>query len=95
MTLGESTECTVHITHQQFYSLSQLHLVHFSIFNFLPQKDADEFYTELNGKPFNSIESTICYLVYVSRVECMKAFEVSLKAEAQFHSNVKRKILRN
>ncbi|XP_033627537.1 BRCA1-associated protein-like [Asterias rubens] len=45
------------------------------LFKFKHQKDADEFYTELNGKPFNSIESTICYLVYVSRVECMKAFE--------------------
>ncbi|XP_022108834.1 BRCA1-associated protein-like isoform X2 [Acanthaster planci] len=45
------------------------------LIKFKQQKDADEFYSEFNGKPFNSIESSICYLVYVSRVECMKASE--------------------
>ncbi|XP_072024584.1 BRCA1-associated protein-like [Amphiura filiformis] len=39
------------------------------------QADADDFYNEFNGKPFNSIENPVCYLVYVSKVECMKAEE--------------------
>ncbi|XP_038059947.1 BRCA1-associated protein-like [Patiria miniata] len=45
------------------------------LIKFKQQKDADEFYAEFNGKPYNSIESSVCYLVYVSRVECMKASE--------------------
>ncbi|XP_071944544.1 BRCA1-associated protein-like [Antedon mediterranea] len=36
---------------------------------------ADEFYSEYNGKVFNSIENQQCYLAYVARVELTKTSE--------------------
>lgn len=46
--------------------------------NLFLQTDSDEFYNAFNGKLFNSLENAVCYLVYVSKVECMKAEEVSI-----------------
>ncbi|XP_071480880.1 BRCA1-associated protein-like [Diadema antillarum] len=46
-----------------------------TLIKFRNQSHADEFYKEYNGKPYNSFDDFICYLVYVSRVECMKSCE--------------------
>uniref|UniRef100_A0A8C2FZS5 BRCA1 associated protein n=1 Tax=Cyprinus carpio TaxID=7962 RepID=A0A8C2FZS5_CYPCA len=45
---------------------------------FRRQADADSFYTECNGRQFNSIEDAVCQLVYVERAEVIKSEEVRL-----------------
>ncbi|XP_042589206.1 BRCA1-associated protein-like [Cyprinus carpio] len=42
---------------------------------FRRQADADSFYTECNGRQFNSIEDAVCQLVYVERAEVIKSEE--------------------
>ncbi|XP_053376205.1 BRCA1-associated protein-like [Mercenaria mercenaria] len=42
---------------------------------FRNQKFADEYYTAYNNTTFNSIETDICHLVYVGRVEMLKESE--------------------
>ena len=37
------------------------------------QSSAEQFYATYNGQRFNSLEKTVCQLVYVSRVEIMKS----------------------
>lgn len=46
-----------------------------TLIKFRNQSHADEFYKEYNGKPYNSFDDFVCYLVFVSRVECMKSCE--------------------
>ena len=43
------------------------------LLRFHHQKEADCFYKDYNAKPFNSLESDLCHLVYVARVEVMKS----------------------
>ena len=39
----------------------------------LLQNSAQQFYTEYDGHPFNSIESTLCRLVFVQRIEMLRS----------------------
>ncbi|XP_062340689.1 BRCA1-associated protein isoform X1 [Osmerus eperlanus] len=43
------------------------------LIKFRHQVDADSFYTACNGRQFNSIEDTVCQLVYVERAEVIKS----------------------
>ncbi|XP_064612632.1 LOW QUALITY PROTEIN: BRCA1-associated protein-like [Liolophura sinensis] len=45
------------------------------LIKFRNQTLADEFYSNYNGIPFNSIEDYVCHLVYVAKVESVKAGE--------------------
>ncbi|XP_041348267.1 BRCA1-associated protein-like isoform X2 [Gigantopelta aegis] len=45
------------------------------LLKFRDQTSADQFYENYNNEPYNSIESNICHLVYVARVEIMKESE--------------------
>ncbi|CAI9715616.1 BRCA1-associated protein-like [Octopus vulgaris] len=42
---------------------------------FKTQELADEFYSAFNNTQFNSIESDICHLVYIAKIETMKSSE--------------------
>ena len=37
------------------------------------QAAAEQFYSTYNGRKYNTLEKTVCQLVYVSRVEIMKS----------------------
>lgn len=50
------------------------------IVKFRSQKGADEFYTNYNNTQFNTIEPDVCHLVYVARVDFLKASEVSAES---------------
>lgn len=43
-----------------------------TLVKFRNQKSADEFYSNFNEVPFNSIEPEVCHLVYVAKVETIK-----------------------
>ena len=43
---------------------------------FKTQQDADEFYLYNNNRRFNSIEETVCRLVYVEKVEAINSSKV-------------------
>nr|XP_006640510.1 PREDICTED: BRCA1-associated protein [Lepisosteus oculatus] len=45
------------------------------LLKFSSQADADSFYTNCNGRQFNSIEDAVCQLVYVERAEVIKSEE--------------------
>ncbi len=45
------------------------------LLRFRCQEAADEFYRAFNGQRFNSLESDVCSLVYVSKVETCKESE--------------------
>lgn len=45
------------------------------LIKFKNQAAADEFYAYFNSRPFNSIESDLCQLVYVAKVEIIKESE--------------------
>ena len=47
--------------------------------SFYFQKFLDDFYKHFNGKLFNSLEDKICHLIYVGKVENVKASEVIQK----------------
>ena len=38
---------------------------------------ADDYYSSFNNTAYNSIESDVCHLVYVGRVEMLRESEVS------------------
>ena len=42
------------------------------------QKMADDYYSTYNNTAYNSIESDVCHLVYVGRVEMLRESEVSI-----------------
>ena len=46
-----------------------------ALLRFRCQEAADEFYQAFNGQRFNSFESDVCSLVYVSKVETCKESE--------------------
>lgn len=45
------------------------------LIKFKTQEMADEFYSAFNNTHFNSIESDVCHLVYVAKIEAMKSSE--------------------
>ena len=52
------------------------------------QKYADDFYKNFNGINYNSLESDMCHLAYVAKIETMKASEVSITAvDNRYHGD--------